>query len=59
MNKSRNIFKTIFQTSKYDNGELFRVCPKCHEEKPLSDFGLRKMTKNGPVRNQSYCKKCR
>jgi len=59
MNKSKNILKTILQTSGYKNGELFRECPKCGKEKSLFDFGLRKMTKNGTIRNQSYCKKCR
>ena len=38
-----------------------RICPHCGKEKPLSDFGYRKMKKgeNGQVRNQSWCKDCR
>lgn len=59
MKKGKNVLKTILQTSEYKNGELFRVCPKCKKDKPLFDFGLRKMTKSGIIRNQSYCKKCR
>lgn len=59
MFKKKNELKTILQTSGYKNGILFRVCPKCGKEKPLFDFGLRKMTGNGTIRNQSQCKKCR
>ena len=55
-----NILKTIFQACDYDNGQLFRICPKCGERKSETEFGWRKMNKEkGPIRNQSYCKKCR
>lgn len=56
-NEKENV---IIQASGYKDGKLTRICPKCKEEKPLEDFGLRKMDKEkGPVRNQSRCKKCR
>lgn len=53
MNKfmNKNVVKPILQTTRYKNGELFRMCPKCGKEKSLFDFGLRKMTKKGPIRN--------
>lgn len=50
----------IIQASGYKDGKLTRICTKCGKEKPLEDFGLRKMDKEkGPVRNQAQCKKCR
>ncbi len=58
--KSENNLKTIIQGSNYEDGKLFRICPKCHKQKPVSEFGLRNMDKEkGPVRIQSYCNKCR
>lgn len=50
--------RPIIQSHGYNGSEPTRVCPNCKEEKPLSDFGFRKM-KNGSIRNQSRCKKCR
>ena len=50
--------KPTIQGSSYDNGVMKRICPNCHKEKPLSDFGLRDMG-NGNIRNQSWCKDCR
>ena len=38
--------------------EPTRICPKCKQEKPLSEFGFRQM-ENGEIRNQSWCKDCR
>ena len=49
---------TVIQASRYDDGKLYRVCPKCKKEIPMSNFGYRKMD-NGTVRNQSWCKVCR
>lgn len=42
----------------YDNGEVLRECPHCHELKPISEFGYRDMG-DGEIRNQSWCKDCR
>lgn len=37
-----------------------RVCPNCGEEKPISEFGYRRMKPgDGEIRNQSWCKECR
>lgn len=53
--------RPIIQSSGYNGSEPTRICPHCGKEKPLSDFGYRKMKKgeNGQVRNQSWCKDCR
>ncbi|MCI5724673.1 MULTISPECIES: hypothetical protein [Fusobacterium] len=48
----------IINASGYNGSQPTRICPKCGEEKPLSDFGYRKMEEK-KVRNQSWCKKCR
>lgn len=50
--------KPIIQSSGYNGSEPTRICPNCGQEKPLSDFGFRKMG-NGDVRNQSWCTDCR
>lgn len=50
--------KPIIQSNGYNGSEPTRVCPHCGQEKPLSDFGFRKM-KDNKIRNQSWCKKCR
>src|SRR5271167_1943579 len=34
------------------------VCLKCHQIRPLAQFGLRKMT-DGAIRNQPWCRACR
>jgi len=40
--------------------EIERVCPKCHQKKPLKDFGLRCMGgQKQEIRNQSECSLCR
>lgn len=57
MNKNNND-RPIIQSHGYNGSEPTRICPHCGEEKPLSDFGYRKMG-NQVVRNQSWCKKCR
>ena len=58
--KSKNDKKPIIQTSGYNGSEPTRICPHCEKDKPLSDFGYRKMKKDtDEVRNQSWCKKCR
>jgi hypothetical protein len=36
-----------------------RVCPHCGIEKPLAEFGFRRMESGGSIRNQSWCKDCR
>lgn len=53
--------RPIIQSSGYNGSEPTRTCPKCEQEKPLSDFGFRNMGKNrdDEIRNQSWCKKCR
>lgn len=48
----------IIQTNGYNGREPTRICPHCGQEKPLSDFGFRKMG-NGKIGNQSWCKDCR
>lgn len=32
-----------------------KICPRCNQDKPLSEFGKNKTTKSG---YQSWCKKC-
>ena len=56
--KSKNTERPIVQTSGYNGSEPTRVCPKCGQEKPISEFGYRDMG-NGEIRNQSWCKSCR
>ena len=56
--KKNNSETPIIQSSDYRDGVLFRICTKCNREKPISDFGLRKMG-NGEIRNQAQYKKCR
>lgn len=57
---SKNNKRTVIQSSGYNGSELTRVCPKCGEEKPISEFGYRNMgDKSGTIRNQSWCKNCR
>ena len=38
-----------------------KVCPNCGKEKPLAEFGARRMKPkpNGKVTNQSWCSSCR
>jgi hypothetical protein len=43
----------------YDDGVIYKTCPHCGERKPLSDFGLRRMTGTNTVRDQPWCKDCR
>lgn len=53
--------KPIIQSHGYNGSEPTRICPHCNKEKPLSEFGFRKMKKDeqGEIRNQSWCKECR
>ena len=55
---NKNNKRPIIQSSGYNGSEPTRTWPKCEKEKPIKDFGYRKM-ENGQVRNQSWCKKCR
>lgn len=55
----QNTDRPIIQSHGYNGSEPTRICPKCQKNKPLSQFGFRKMGANGPIRNQSYCKSCR
>ena len=36
-----------------------RTCPKCGLEKPLVEFGARRMGPGGVITNQSWCTTCR
>lgn len=51
--------RPIIQTHGYNGSEPTRICPHCGKEKPISEFGYRSMSTNGPIRNQSWCKECR
>ena len=53
--------RPIIQSHGYNGSEPTRICPHCGKEKPLSEFGFRKMEKSekGLIRNQSWCKDCR
>lgn len=57
--REKNDKRPIVQSSGYNGSEPTRICPHCGKEKPISEFGYRKMTKNGKIRNQSWCKDCR
>jgi hypothetical protein len=50
------------RSSVYDaeGNEVFitLMCLKCRETRPLSQFGLRRMT-DGAIRNQPWCQRCR
>lgn len=54
----KNNQKTTINAHGYNGSEPTRICPKCKETKPLSEFGFRKMG-SGEIRNQSWCKDCR
>jgi hypothetical protein len=43
-----------------DGNEVFitLMCLKCHQMRPLAQFGLRKMA-DGAIRNQPWCRPCR
>jgi hypothetical protein len=43
-----------------DGNEVFLtlICLKCRRMRPLSQFGLRRMT-DGAIRNQPWCRTCR
>lgn len=58
MDNNKNSKQPKVQSSGYNGREPTRICPHCNKEKPLSEFGWRKM-KNEIIRNQSWCKKCR
>lgn len=50
--------KPVIQSHGYNGSTPTRICPHCGHEKPLSEFGFRRM-ENGEIRNQSWCKECR
>ena len=58
MFKNKNDKRPVIQSSGYNGSEPTRICPKCGTEKPIKDFGYRKM-ESDQVRNQSWCKSCR
>jgi hypothetical protein len=43
-----------------DGNEVYitLMCLKCHQMRPLAQFGLRKMA-DGAIRNQPWCRPCR
>ena len=41
--------RPIIQSSGYNGSEPTRICPHCGKEKPLSDFGYRKMKKGEKI----------
>ena len=43
-----------------DGNEVFitLMCLKCHQIRPLAQFGLRRMP-DGAIRNQPWCRTCR
>ncbi len=43
-----------------DGNEVFitLLCLKCHQMRPLAQFGLRRMA-DGAIRNQPWCRTCR
>ena len=51
--------RSTISSEGYHDGILYRRCPHCGEVKPISEFGLRAMRPDGPVREQSWCKQCR
>lgn len=57
-NNDENDDYPIIQSHGYNGSEPTRICPHCGLEKPLSEFGFRRMG-NGDIRNQSWCKDCR
>ena len=61
MSTNANKKRPIIQSNGYNGHEPTRICPHCGKEKPLSDFGFRKMKSetDGEIRNQSWCKECR
>ena len=58
LDKKINSERPIIQSNGYNGSEPTRICPNCVKEKPISDFGYRKMA-NGQIRNQSWCRDCR
>ena len=54
-----NGIRHVIQYNRMYNGEHMRVCQECKIEKSIEkDFGFRTM-KDGTIRNQSQCTKCR
>ena len=50
-------FNSYIIRSKDDTS--FAICPKCNEDKPLSEYYVHSERKDGAVRYRPYCKKCR
>lgn len=43
------------------NGVIYCHCPKCGQDKPIDEFGIRTLKRGTKrtVRNQSWCRHCR
>ena len=50
MLKNKNNKRPVIQSNGYNDSEPARICPKCCKEKPIKDFGYRKM-ESGQIRN--------
>jgi hypothetical protein len=51
---------TLSDGTKVSNQGLWTVCEKCHELKPMSQVGFRRMEKpDGLIARQPQCTSCR
>ncbi len=62
MSKKRDTIR--IRSDESVDGEAYRKCPNCGQEKPIDEFGLRRMKGQGEdgsdlITNQSWCRDCR